>query len=398
MIGYIESIWINCNKIYFFNLDGDDTDDDDDDDDNEEGNEDVDEADEEQETVHARQNRLKRGQLTSQRLVHSIDTALDIDNYDEFTIPALQNSIEGVFKVNNKKENDITYRFTNQPPANIGRQNTANIIPGPQGVKAKARNTESPRSAFELFFTLDMVQNIVIYTNYKINQTIDTMTPEVIAQKNLGTVTKECTMIEMSVFIGLFLYRGLWKQNTLSINKLFSEKYGPPIYAATMSRNRFVFLLKHICFDDERTRDERWNEDRFAAIRELFESFNNECMSCLVPGDYLSLDETLYPMRTQISFKQFNPSKPAKYGLLYKSINAARYPYTFIATPYCGKPVSGVGPYYVQGTENIVKYLVERLSKISSLKGRNISFDRLYMSISLELWLYERSITSIGSA
>ena len=108
-------------------------------------------------------------------MVHSIDTALDIDNYGEFTIPALQNSIEGVFKVNNKKENDITYRFTNQPPANIGRQNTANIIPGPQGVKAKARNTESPRSAFELFFTLDMVQNnIVIYTNYKINQTIDT--------------------------------------------------------------------------------------------------------------------------------------------------------------------------------------------------------------------------------
>ena len=242
-----------------------------------------------------------------------------------------------MFKVNNKKDNDITYRFTNQPPANIGRQH--NIITGPQGVKAKARNTEFPRSAFELFFTLDMVHNIVIYTNYKINQTID-----------LGTVIKECTVIEMSAFIGLILCRGLWKQNTFSINQLFSEKYGLPIYAATMSRNRFVFLLKHIPFDDERARDERWNEDRFAAIRELFESFNNEWLSCLVPGEYLSLDETLYPMRTQISFKQFNPSMTAKYGLLYKSINDARYPYTFIATPYCGKPVSGVGPYYVQGT------------------------------------------------
>ena len=62
MIGNIESIWINCNKFFFFNLDGDDTDDDDDD--NEEGNEDVDEADEEQEAVRARQNRLKRRQLT----------------------------------------------------------------------------------------------------------------------------------------------------------------------------------------------------------------------------------------------------------------------------------------------------------------------------------------------
>ena len=283
-------------------------------------------------------------------MVHIIDTALDIDNYDEFSILALQKSIESVFKINNKKENDITYMFTNQPTANIGRQNKANIITGPQGVKTKARNNESPRTALELFFTLDIVHNIVIYTNYKINQTIATMTPDVIAQKNLGTVTNLCTVNKMSAFISLCLYRGLWKQNTLSINKMFSEKYGPTIYAATMPRNRFVFLLKHICFDDDRTRDKRWNEDRFAALRELFESFNNECMSCLVPGDYLSVDETLYQMRRQISFNQFNPSKPVKYDLL-GSINAARYPYTFIATPYCRKPVSGVGPYYVQDTD-----------------------------------------------
>ena len=61
-------------------------------------------------------------------------------------------------------------------------------------------------------------------------------------------------------------------------------------------------------------------------------------MLVLAPGDYLSLDETLYPMRTQISFEQFNPSKPVKYGLLFKSVNAARYHYTFMSSPYSGKP------------------------------------------------------------
>ena len=88
-------------------------------------------------------------------------------------------------------------------------------------------------------------------------------------------------------------------------------------------------------------------------------------MPVLAPGDYLSLDETVYPMRTQISFKQFNPSKPAKYGLLFKSVNAARYPYTFISSPYSGKPTEEGGQYYIQGTE------------------ANISFDRLYTSIPL---------------
>ena len=94
-------------------------------------------------------------------------------------------------------------------------------------------------------------------------------------------------------------------------------------------------------------------------------------------------------MRTQINFKQYNPKKPAKYGLLLKSINAARYPYTFIATPYCGKPKEDPDDYYVSGTESIVKQIVTRLENVVSLKGRNISFDRLYISIPIALWLHE---------
>ena len=78
-------------------------------------------------------------------------------------------------------------------------------------------------------------------------------------------------------------------------------------------------------------------KDRFTAIREFYEKFNNQCMGVLAPGEYLSLDETVYPMRTQISFKQLNSSKPGKYGLLFKSVNAARYPYIFISSPYSGK-------------------------------------------------------------
>ena len=112
----------------------------------------------------------------------------------------------------------------------------------------------------------------------------------------------------------------------------------------------------------------------------FFENFNKQCMLVLPPSDYLSLDETLYPMRTPISFKQFKPSKPAKYGLLFKSVNAARYPYTFISSPYSGKPTEEGGQYYIQGTETIVHYLIETLSTNSSLAGRNISFDRLYMA------------------
>ena len=47
---------------------------------------------------------------------------------------------------------------------------------------------------------------------------------------------KKVTVEKVYAFIGLYLYRGLYKLNTLSAAKLF-----PSIFSATMSKNRFVF-------------------------------------------------------------------------------------------------------------------------------------------------------------
>ena len=70
----------------------------------------------------------------------------------------------------------------------------------------------------------------------------------------------------------------------------------------------------------------------------LFEGFNKNCSKFFYPSEFLSLDETLYPMRHQTAFRQYNPKKPHRYGLLIKSLNDARVPFTYKATPYSGKP------------------------------------------------------------
>ena len=123
--------------------------------------------------------------------------------------------------------------------------------------------------------------------------------------------------------------RGLLEQAHQSIIPMFHEIFGNPVFSATKSRNRFKFLIAHISFDDHTTHPTPWQLDRFAAFRKIFDEFNKNCGKFLVRNNYLSQDETLYPTRTQISFKQFNPSKPAKYVMLYKSINACSYPFTF---------------------------------------------------------------------
>ena len=80
-----------------------------------------------------------------------------------------------------------------------------------------------------------------------------------------------------------------------------------------MSRNRFAFILHNLSFDDESTCAGRWKKDRFTAICEFFEKFNNQRMVILAPDDYLSLYETLYPMRTQIS-KTYRGEKTVLYS------------------------------------------------------------------------------------
>ena len=69
--------------------------------------------------------------------------------------------------------------------------------------------------------------------------------------------------------------------------------------------------------------------DRFAAARPIFEMFNRNYSKYVIPSEYMSIDETLYPMRHQIAFRQYNSNKPHRYGLLLKSLNDARFPFTY---------------------------------------------------------------------
>ena len=68
------------------------------------------------------------------------------------------------------------------PRGNVGRNNRANTITGRQGPQPKAQNTPSPRTAFELYFTADIVQSIVLHTNTKVQNTLSKLPDNFVAQ------------------------------------------------------------------------------------------------------------------------------------------------------------------------------------------------------------------------
>ena len=76
------------------------------------------------------------------------------------------------------------------------------------------------------------------------------------------------------------------------------------------------------------------------------------------PSPYLVINETLYPYRGSIDIKQYNPSKPDKQGLIYRSLCDAVVTYTYYTLPYVGKPseTNNEAPkYYISGTDEYTK-------------------------------------------
>jgi hypothetical protein len=259
-----------------------------------------------------------------------------------------------------------------------------------------SKTADSPINAWKLFFSDDMFEEILVNTNKKIENKVSALNIDEYNSKNTARMKKN-TNEELKAFIGLQYARGLLSQTRHDAQSLWIDGIGNPIFSACMSSARFIFLNANITFDNTDTRPERFLHDRFAAIRDIFEKFNNNCSNVLQPDEFLAIDETLYGCRNQVSFKQYNKSKPAKYGLLFKSINAARYPFTFRAVVYAGKPPGNSGPYYVPGILPIVKSLVTQLLVSVDLQGRNITMDRLYTSVELLEWLLAKNITAVGT-
>ena len=214
--------------------------------------------------------------------------------------------------------------------------------------------------AFLLLFTLEMIRSIVGYRNDAINF-FRAKFPDLFTKDNKRLHMKIVDETDIKAYLGILFARAALRLNLMSMEEIWNHESANDIFSATMSVNRFQFIGRFITFDDKPTRNQRWKYDKYACMRELFEDFNVQCARLRYPTSFLAIDETLYPYRGRIGFKQYNPSKPAKYGLLYRSLCDASKPYTYFSLPYAGKPDDITGEakkYYVSGTDEYTKYLV----------------------------------------
>ena len=83
-----------------------------------------------------------------------------------------------------------------------------------------------------------------------------------------------------------------------------------------MSKDRFLYLLAALRFDDQTSRRERiQNGDKLAAISNIYNIFNSNCQTNYTCSEYSVVDEMIVGFRGRCSFTQYLKSKPKKYGI-----------------------------------------------------------------------------------
>ena len=167
-----------------------------------------------------------------------------------------------------------------------------------------------------------MIDEIVTYTNVKVGLYRNSK-PQFQGTKHSYLSTSRD---EVLAFFGLFYIRGVPRDNYQSLKNVFYHNSSAPHFCATMNKNRYYTLLWLTQFDNMTTREDRWVHDKLTVEREFFRKFNENCAQMMIPSELLAVEETLYHYRGGTVIKQYNPNKPAKYGLLYMSISGSKFP------------------------------------------------------------------------
>ncbi|PIO30708.1 hypothetical protein AB205_0063180 [Aquarana catesbeiana] len=171
-----------------------------------------------------------------------------------------------------------------------------------------------------------------------------------------------------------------------------------PLFSASMTRARYEQILRFMHFNNNELCRPRGDPeyDRLYKIRPLVNHFN-QCFSDLfTPHQVVCVDKFLIKFSGRLSFKQYLPSKCARYGVkMYKLCDRATG-YTCSFMVYEGKD-SHVEPTncpdYIGSTGKIVWDLVSPLFG----KGYHLYVDNYYTSVPLFSHLFDHQIGACGT-
>ena len=154
--------------------------------------------------------------------------------------------------------------WNKEPPCTTGRQGKRNILstkPGTNRFILARVNDE--KDVFQELWGHQNFENVMHFTLAK--------------ARREGDEAFSLCKGEFTAFFGLYILRDVLKGRDEPLFNFRDEEYGRLIFREAMSRNKFQSILRHIGFDDKNSQSLRRLTDKFAAIRELWDSVMDNC-------------------------------------------------------------------------------------------------------------------------
>lgn len=254
-------------------------------------------------------------------------------------------------------------------------------VPGPQRA---ASGLHSPLEYLKLFFTMEIFQMIVDQTNLYYQQSQ--------ATKKSKLPWTDVSMEEIMTFLGIVIAMGI--SNLPEIYDYWSTEplMCMPWYSTIFSRNRFSQINRYLHLVDNTTRPQQGTTgNKLFKLGKLPENLIAKFKRLYIPSQNLSVDEQMIGTKSRISFIQYMPKKPKKFGIKLWVLCESLSGYCLQFQIYTGKCETGA-------TEHGLAYrVVFDLLEDYLDKGYHLYLDNFYTSLRLISDLAGRGTFACGT-
>ena len=275
------------------------------------------------------------------------------------------------------------------------------------------RTKRTPIDFFEAFFEDRMWEVIVDETNRYARERKLSLGPDAFVQSTHDSYRpharlnqwRDTTVSELKLWMAHVILMGLVRKPNIEMYWTSDPFTKTPFFGKLMSRDRFTALLANLHVDDD-TENPPFvsalpnnGHDPLAKMRSFINMLDRNFLSVYKPERDISIDEGCMPWKGRLRFKQYNPSKPARFHVKLYQVCEASSGYVLGFKTYTGKgschsELSSLDNECTTTTKTVLT-LLEACNLLD--RGHHVYMDNYYTSPELMEELLSRSTLACGT-
>ena len=197
---------------------------------------------------------------------------------------------------------------------------------------------KQPVDYYRLFVTDSLLQNVLEETNRYGDQYVESHQDHLKDHPQARAydfIKQKFSMSELLRLIVLIITMGIVDLPSLKDYWSTSSPFCTPHFSGLLSRDRFFLFLKFLHLADN-TKQAARDQPSFK-LRPFMDPFIKSFQQMFVPQKQLSVDEAMISFKGRLSFLQFLPKKPKKWGMKAWALADSKMGYVYNWKLYSGK-------------------------------------------------------------